>query len=905
MKKSLTEWMTGISRQPQALAAGLDGSNFSFAMGGGQKPSRPTVKVDRRRPGSSGTASSRPRADTPNRERPSSSGGSSGGFSGGGSSGSSGGFSSGGSSGGYNSGGGGYTSSGSSGGYSSSGGSGGGGLIGTLLSLLLSGGAGSRAGGRRRPSLLLIILLLALAACCIFVILPQLGSFLGDSGSLTTDNGNTYVEPTSPQTYIEQPTAAPVGALPTLAPATAGGDSWLIMLYQDADDQVLEKDIFIDMNEAERVGSTDQVKVVAQLDRYRGAFSGDGNWTSSKRFYITRDNDLNQISSQQVADLGEANMADGQTLVDFVTWAMSTYPADKYALILSDHGAGWPGGWSDPTSTTTTVRNLPLSNAMGDQLYLMELDQALGQIRQQTGLDKFEVIGMDACLMGHVEVLTAMAPHGRYFIGSQETEPSVGWAYAAMLNALNQNPNMTGADLGRIVVDSYIDDDQRILDDAARADLTGRGSVLGGMMSGPSAQAVIQQMSRDVTLSVVDLNGVPGLLSALNNLSFQMQNNDQRSVAQARSYAQSFTSIWGSNVPASYIDLGNFAQLLAKASGDSDVDSAASQLLAEIQRTVVAERHGSNKPGATGISIYFPNSKLYGTSEAGPRSYTVAAERFAKESLWDDFLAFHYLGRSFDAASTSVATTSASDAVSAPAAGGVTVSALRASKKTVATGDTITLSVDIDGANLGYVKLLAGFVDTQARSIYVADTDYLQAPDTREASGVFYPDWGSTSFTMEFDWEPIVYAIFDGTTLAEAAFTPITYGASAEEAIYTVDGLYTFADGSGQRYARAYFRNGVLVGMFGFNSADGPTGSPRAINTTAGDTFTVLERWMDLDDSGKVSQTVLEPGKTLTFGDSPFTWQVLNAAAGNYIVGFIIEDLDGNQTPVYTQVTVQ
>ncbi len=33
--------------------------------------------------------------------------------------------------------------------------------------------------------------------------------------------------------------------------------------------------------------------------------------------------------------------------LDFVTWAVSAYPADKYVLILEDHGAGWPGGWTD------------------------------------------------------------------------------------------------------------------------------------------------------------------------------------------------------------------------------------------------------------------------------------------------------------------------------------------------------------------------------------------------------------------------------------------------------------------------------------------------------------------------------------------------------------------------------
>ena len=54
------------------------------------------------------------------------------------------------------------------------------------------------------------------------------------------------------------------------------------------------------------------------------------------------------MGSQQVADLGEVNMADGDTLVDFVTWAVETFPADKHVLIMSDHGMGWPGGWSDP-----------------------------------------------------------------------------------------------------------------------------------------------------------------------------------------------------------------------------------------------------------------------------------------------------------------------------------------------------------------------------------------------------------------------------------------------------------------------------------------------------------------------------------------------------------------------------
>jgi hypothetical protein len=106
----------------------------------------------------------------------------------------------------------------------------------------------------------------------------------------------------------------------------------------------------------------------------------------------------------------------------------------------------------------------------------MELDQHSEQVRTRTGLEKFELIGMDACLMGHLEVFSALAPHARYAVASQETEPSLGWAYAAFLRELRANPEMGGADLGRAIVSSYIEEDQRIVDNQARAEFAGGGA---------------------------------------------------------------------------------------------------------------------------------------------------------------------------------------------------------------------------------------------------------------------------------------------------------------------------------------------------------------------------------------------------------------------------------------------
>ena len=119
-------------------------------------------------------------------------------------------------------------------------------------------------------------------------------------------------------------------------------------------------------------------------------------------------------------------------------------------------------------------------------------------------------------------------------------------------------------------------------------------------------------------------------------------------MAKARQYAQSYTSIFGSEVPPSYIDLGSFAGLVKKVGGGGALSQAADGVIAAIQNAVIAEKHGPNKPGSTGVSIYFPTSQLYGNAAAGPQSYVPVARRFAENSLWDEFLAYFYTGKQFE-----------------------------------------------------------------------------------------------------------------------------------------------------------------------------------------------------------------------------------------------------------------
>ena len=180
-----------------------------------------------------------------------------------------------------------------------------------------------------------------------------------------------------------------------------------------------------------------------------------------------------------------------------------------------------------------------------------------------------------------------------------------------------------------------------------------------------------------------------------------------------------------------------------------------------------------------------------------------------------------------------------------------------------------------------------------------------KAPSSRELSGVYYPVWDEDgNFTLEFEWEPIVFAINDGSTSAVALFNPESYGKSTEDAVYTVEAIYTFADDGSQLRARLYFRDGLLRQVFSFTGSE-TTAAPREIIPQTGDQVTILEKWMDLDENGRVTQIVEQDGQTLTFGGQMFAWETLDAPVGDYVVGFIAEDLDGNAYEVYANVRVE
>jgi hypothetical protein len=143
-----------------------------------------------------------------------------------------------------------------------------------------------------------------------------------------------------------------------------------------------------------------------------------------------------EIHSPIVAELGELNMGDPATLSFFVKYVMENYPAEKYALVLWDHGHGWLGVCDDWISK--------------DRLTLSEITLALEGYR-------LNLIGFDACLMSMIEVAYSLQEVANVMVASEEWEPWDGWPYDAILANLVSNPEWKEEDLARQIVDDYIE----------------------------------------------------------------------------------------------------------------------------------------------------------------------------------------------------------------------------------------------------------------------------------------------------------------------------------------------------------------------------------------------------------------------------------------------------------------
>lgn len=252
------------------------------------------------------------------------------------------------------------------------------------------------------------------------------------------------------------------------------------------------------------------------------------------------------------------NMGDAATLRGFLDWGFEQYSAERYGLVLWNHGSG-------------SINGVCFDELHDfDSLSLAEIGEALSGYE-----GAFEFIGFDACLMATIETAQAVSPFADYMIASEELEPGSGWDYKAFGSFLRENPQADGAQLGQVVADSFLAYNQENGD---------------------------EEIS---TLSVTRLAAIPALAQAMDAAGWKMLEAAANS-ARLKDITRGIhrAENYGGNTPeegyTNMVDIGSMMREIEGALPE------ARQVLEALDEAVVYRVAGSGRQQSTGLSVYYP-----------------------------------------------------------------------------------------------------------------------------------------------------------------------------------------------------------------------------------------------------------------------------------------------------------
>lgn len=103
-----------------------------------------------------------------------------------------------------------------------------------------------------------------------------------------------------------------------------------------------------------------------------------------------------------------------------------------------------------------TSRAIAFDDDAQDFLDSVEMKKVFNAAAKKLKSKKFDIIGMDACLMSMIETGLQVSGAGKIFCGSQEIEPGEGWPYDRILRALSAKPDMDAPDLASLIAQEFV-----------------------------------------------------------------------------------------------------------------------------------------------------------------------------------------------------------------------------------------------------------------------------------------------------------------------------------------------------------------------------------------------------------------------------------------------------------------
>lgn len=259
-------------------------------------------------------------------------------------------------------------------------------------------------------------------------VLTKQDVFITDSNGIATAAVLPNIEITNLEFYayiVDNPSSEAYFTVTFKKPA------WLFLIWMCADNN-LENHGKNDLEEMENDNSS--VSVIAMVD-------GKDVLADSIRV-LDEFGEWKQIESlDQNGDFDSGNYIN---LYVFVALYKSLIQSSNYALILWDHGSAWI--YDHKSSHSYSLRAIAFDDTSWNYITTPELRLVLEQVG---GID---LLGMDACLMGSIEVLYELKDVAEYVVASSFSEPGSGWDYNFLKQIASTND---GIAVGSKIVDFY------------------------------------------------------------------------------------------------------------------------------------------------------------------------------------------------------------------------------------------------------------------------------------------------------------------------------------------------------------------------------------------------------------------------------------------------------------------
>ncbi len=283
---------------------------------------------------------------------------------------------------------------------------------------------------------------------------------------------------------------------------------------------------------------------------------------------------LPQAGDQPGRQVVAGDMGTAAAVADFLRWARQAAPAERYALLILAHGVPPAPDEAEPAVPAGRLALEPLAEGLAE-----------------VNTPPFEVIFLDCCYSGSVEVADRLVGRARYLVAAPGLLYAPGLPWEAILRQLKQRPQMGGRAL------------------ALEA-------------SAQTRRFWEQRPEEPASLVAVDLDRVPALTQALRSLA-QVALLQIAELTPALTLARGRAAGWGPR--RELVEVGSLTAALAETAPVGVVAEQARLVSTAAQEAIVQAWRmapGDSEQSGAGLAVFYPLSisawsLRYGAAQSG------------------------------------------------------------------------------------------------------------------------------------------------------------------------------------------------------------------------------------------------------------------------------------------------